>query len=316
MALTYSEAQTVSDSYYDKPLVQQVYQSCPFYVRLKNRNLVKIGGGLDIRFPIRYAELGKSDAVDPLAEVTFEGVDTRTTGKLDWKTYITKGLIDWKERLQNSGKTQIVSLIGDKTTEMKEDADSRFAKDLYVANPNGMGMIPITTIVDSSDVYAGVDPGDVATAWKSYFEDNTETELLLYGENSISEAMADCNFGQKHPNYFLTTLDLASKLESLIEPQKRYYDKESADAGFRTVTFNGIPVQGDYHCTAKLFLGLHTESFELVIHKDYNKKLTKWTELLQAGFPNALGRVMSSALNLVCKSRRPNFKFDALDYTV
>jgi len=313
MGLTYTEAQTVSDEWFDTPLVQQVYQNSPFYVRLKNRNLVKVGGGRKLQWPIRYTDLGKSDAVDPLAEVTFEGKDTRTTAEVDWAYYISKSLIDWKEQAENSGKQQKVDLVGEKTTEMKEDMEDRFAKDLYTTNPNGKGMIALPVIVDAGDTYAGIQTGD-APHWAAV-EDTTETVLSLYGEDSISEYIADCTFGKKFPNYFLTTLDLAAKFESLIEPQKRYYDKESADAGFRAMTFHGSPVQGDYYCTAKSFYGLHIESFELIFHSKYNKKLTPWQNLFQAGFPNAIGRVMSSALNLKCNCRRPHFKFTLLDFT-
>ena len=315
MAFTYTEAQSISEAYYDTPLVQQVYQDSPFYQRMKQKNQIVIGGGLNIRFPIRYEALGYANAVDSEAQVVFEQKATRNVGVLEWTTYIGKTKCSWKERIQNTGKTQIVDIMAEKATEMREDIDNRFATDLYTTNPNGFGFASLPVIVNSTGAYAGLVYTDAAT-WKAYKQDDATTILALFGTGSISEAIADCVFGKHFPNFFLTTIDLASKVESLIEPQKRYYDKNMADIGFRSISLHGYPVTGDYHCPAKAFYGLCDNTFKIHVHKDYNMKLSKWEPLFQAGFPHDLGRIISWSGNIVCNCRRPNFKFTVLDYTL
>ena len=182
MALSISEANTVTDRFYKTPLTQQVYEDCALWVKMKKGNKVKRKGGEALQFPIRYKEFGKSDAVDPRAEVSFEQLETRTAGKLDWKYYITAQMMSWDERVKNTGKPQIVSLMKEKSDEMKQDHDERFAKDLFTTNPNGRGMIALPVIIDGTDNYAGIADADADSNWAAAVDDTTTTTLLLYGD--------------------------------------------------------------------------------------------------------------------------------------
>jgi hypothetical protein len=315
MALTIDDINAVSKKYFNKAIKQQAYQKSPFWVKLQKMGKIKANGGTQIHIPLRHASFGKADAVAARQQVTFETKETRTAAILDWKYYTVPQQFAWDEDVKNSGSGRIVSLLKDKSDEMRQDMEDRFATDQYTANPNGNGIVPLTTIVDAGDTYAGIAVADAAN-WKSFSEDTSTTELTLYGTGSLSEAIADCTFGTDYPNFHLTTIDLASKFESLVEPQKRYADKEMADAGFRNCTFHGAPVFGDYHCIAKLWLGLAIDCFGIAVHPKYNMKLTDWFDLTPSGHPNALGRVMSWTGEITCDCRRPNFKFTVLDYTL
>lgn len=315
MALTYTEAQSVSTDFYDKVIKQQIYQSSPFLVKLQKNNDVVTDGGNNYRWTIRYQTLGKADAVDPDEMFVFEKIPTRTTAILEPRFYKAETMLTWKERNTNSGKEKVINLIADKSEELVQDMSNRFATDLYTQNPAGIGFQALPTIVDSAGSYAGIAVAD-ASAWAGV-EDGTETELKLYGENSLSEYIADCTLGPDFPNFHLTTLDLASKFESLIEPQNRYANQEMADAGFRNVSFHGAPVLGDYHCVAGNWYGLCMKKgiFQLRHHPSDNMTVSKWRELFPQ-YPKNLGKFVTWMGELCCKCRKVNFKFTALDYTI
>ena len=312
MALDIAEANAVSTKYYDKSMTQQVYEDSPFFTKLKNNEAIKTDGGTDIQFPIRYRKYGRADAVGSNQQVSFEQKTTRTGGVLDWTYYNVDTMISWDERVKNSGKPRVINLLADKAEEARQDMMDRFATDLYTTNPNGLGFTSLATIIDAADSYAGIAVADAA-AWASP-EDSSTTELVLYGANSLSYMVNQATFGKYTPDLHLTTRDLASKFESLIEPQKRYQDKEMADAGFRNVTFHGVPVLGDVFCTASSWFGVCTKVFELRYHPDWNFDVSPWESLFQAGFPRAMGKVMSWTGNLCAKMRKCNFKFTALNY--
>jgi hypothetical protein len=124
-----------------------------------------------------------------------------------------------------------------------------------------------------------------------------------------------CTFGKNMPSLIVTTRDLYNKAESLIEPQMRYEDTKLGDIGFTTVKFHGIPIVGDVHCTAAYMYLIDVDKYELRYSPDYNFKVTPWTELLQAGYPNAMVKVVSWAGNHLCRMRQTSGKFTALDYT-
>lgn len=314
MALTLAEANTISSRYFDKPMTQQIYEDSPFFSKLKKNKAIKWDGGTELQFPIRYRKLSRADAVGSDSRVAFETKATRTGGVASWTYYNVDAMLTWKELTENTGKQQIVNLMSDKAEEMQQDMMDRFATDLYTSNPNGLGFTSLAAIVDSAASYAGIAVAD-ASAWAST-EDGTTTELVLYNANSLSYAINQATFGKYSPDLHLTTRNLAAKFESLLEPQKRYTDKETADAGFKNITFHGVPVIGDPFCTAGSWFGLCMKVFELRYHPDFNFDVSGWESLFAAGFPRNLGKVMSWAGNLVCKMRKCNFKFTALDYTI
>jgi hypothetical protein len=314
MALTLAEVNVVSSRNFDKPMTQQVYEDSPFFLKLKKNRAIKWDGGTEIQFPIRYRKLGRADAVGEDQRVGFETKSTRTAGVDSWTYYNVDAMITWAERVKNTGKARIVNLLAEKAEEMEQDMQDRFATDLHTTNPNGLGFNSLAAIVDSAASYAGIAVAD-ASAWASG-EDSTTTELVLYGSGSLSYMINAATFGKYGPDMHLTTKDLASKFESLIEPQKRYTDKEMADAGFKNVTFHGVPIFGDPFAVAASWYGLCMKVFELRYHPDFNFDVSEWVTLFQAGFPRNFGKVMSWTGNLICKMRKCNFKFTALDYTI
>lgn len=314
MSLSLTEAQTVQSDYFDKTgIVQQVYEDDPFLAKLRRDNQIVWDGGNNIQWPIRYRKYSRADAVDPDAATAFQTYPTRTGGVLEFCYYSIDSMITWRERAANTGKPQIVNLLAEKNTEVQEDFQDRMANDLYTTNPNGLGFISLDVIVSAAGAYAGIATTD-APAWVG-IEDAATTVLALYGANSLSVHINSATLGKNTPNIHVTTRNLASAFESLLEPQKRYSDKETADAGFKNVTFHGVPVLGNPFVPADYWYGLCTKVFELRYHPDFNFEKSEWTELWPT-FPRNLGMIMSWMGNLVCKMRRCNFKMSSLDYTL
>lgn len=314
MALSLTEAQTVQTTWYDKVQPeQQVYEDDPFLNKLKRNNQVVWDGGNDIQWPIRYRKYSRANAVDPDAAKVFQTKSTRTGAVLDWSYYDIDSMITWQERLKNTGRSRVVNLLADKNQEVMDDFMERLATDLYTTNPNGLGFISLDVIVDSAATYAGIAVADAA-AWAG-IEDSTTTVPALYGPNSLSYNINQATLGKNSPDIIETTRNLASAIESLIEPQQRYRDVETADAGFKNVTFHTIPIMGNPFVPSGYLYGLDTRVFELRYHPDWNFNKSPWTELWPT-FPRNLGMIMSWCGNLVCRMRRCNFKFSALDYTL
>ena len=313
MALSISEANTVQSKYYDKTLTQQVYEKSPLFFRLKNRKKVVWDGGSQIQFGIRYTTLGQAEAVNPREQITYEQKETRTAGVLDWKYYVAKTMIQWDERVKNTGKAQVINLLADKNTELREDMFNKFQSDLYATSQASKSFSSLDTIIDSSTSYAGISTSD-ADEWAA-IEDSSTTRISLYGSGSLSYMINQATFGADKPNVIFTTRDLFSKVESLIQPLERIEDKEMADAGFNTVKFHGIPIVSDYACPSGYMFGIDDKYFEFRYHPEFNFKSDPWSDLKQAGFPNAMIKIVTWAGNLVCKMRKVNFKYSALDYT-
>jgi hypothetical protein len=318
MALSINEANTVSDKYYDKTLTQQIYEKSPLYAKLKAKGNVSTDGGVQIQWPIRYKKRETSGFVGARQQITYSQEETRTGAVLDWKYLINQQMISWDETVQNSGTPMIVNLIKDKTTELQEDMYDEWATALYKSSPGSNDFSSLHVIIDSGTTYAGIAVADAAS-WAAT-EDTSQTELVLYGNNSLSEQMNAATFGPSKPDLHITTRDLWSKFESLIEPQKRFYGNKGssqlAKAGFTTLFWHDGEVVSDFHCTASHWWGIDTSKFKIVYHPKFNMKTSKWQALEQAGYPYAMVKTCAWVGNLKCTMRKTSFKFTALDYTI
>lgn len=317
MALSIDEANAVSSKYFDKTITQQVFEKCPFYVRLKERGNISTDGGTQIQFPIRHERLDKARWVGPRDQVTYGQKETRTSGVLDWKYLHFHAMMSWDEVVKNSGRQQIVNLMRDKAEEMQEDAKYKFSTALWDTSAGSDQISSLDDIIDTGDTYAGIAVAD-ASAWAAGVEDGTATEMVLYGETSISESMNACTFGADKPDLIVTTRDLWSKFESLIEPQKRYYNKDTAlaKAGFTSLQFHDAEVISDvYVATGYLYL-IDTDKFKIRYHPRWNMKVNKWTDLEQAGYPYASVKNGAWVGNICCTMRKTSGKYTALDYTI
>lgn len=314
MALTYDELDTVSMPFYTKEITEQIYDKSAFFSKLKKNNSIVTDGGTEIRFPIRYKELGTAEAVTPRSQIVYTQLETRTTGKLDWKYYKAHTMMQWDEQVENSGKEKIINLMADKAEEVQEEMAEKLSDDLFATTQATKSFQALDEIVDSADTYGGIAVADAA-AWAG-LEDSTTTRLILYGTGSLAYMINASTFGNRKPTFGITTRNLKSKLESLLQPQERFVDKDTADAGFSNIRFMDIPFVGDSHCTTAYMYGLDMEMFEFRVHKDFNFKVDGWSDLKSAGFPNAIVKTMFLVCNLVCKLRKTSFKFSALDYTL
>jgi hypothetical protein len=318
MALSIDEANAVSSKYFDKTMTSQVYDASPLWTRLKSKNKVTWDGGTQIQWPIRYKEAGVAEAVGPRSQLAYIAKETRTSAVLDWAYYVSKGILSWDERVKNTGKAQIINLLRDKTEEMNEDMFEKFADDLFATTQGSLNIQMLNTIIGAAaSTYAGISQSD-CTEWYSPAIDTTTTRLALYGTaGSLSAMLNTATFGKHKPDLILTTRNLLSKVESLLEPQKQYSgESDLAKAGFATVKFHDVDIVADPHVPTSAMFLLDTSMLEMRYHPDFNFKVSDWASLEQIGFPNALAKSVSWAGNLVCRMRKTQGRYSALDYTL
>ena len=118
MALTYTEAQSISAQGFDKSLTQICFDSSAFFARMKQLKKSKVKGGIDLRWTVRYDKLDRANAVEARDQIVFGQKETRTAAVLDWKYYMVDAMISWDEMTKNYSKEAIIDLIEDKTKEL------------------------------------------------------------------------------------------------------------------------------------------------------------------------------------------------------
>lgn len=310
-----AELNTIAQKDYDKVLTEQCYDRIPFYKKLKEMDRI-VDGGTEFAWPIRHKKLGLANAVAPDQQITYRAIPTRTQAEESWKYYVVPQLIPWDVLASAKGKNRIIDIQADKAKEMQQDLDDRLATDLFTANPNGMGITPLSTIVSASATYAGIAVADCA-AWAAVV-DTTTTKLSVTGglTTTLTGMRDQATFGLEGPDFYLTTKVLLQNYAAFLEPKYvgvyQAKDKSGAGLGFTSLFFYGDPVIADPGCPALAWYGLCMKTFEFVIDPDYKMKASAWENGRPLGYPNAVYRDVSFRGNLKCTERRVNFAFTAL----
>jgi len=291
---------------YRKTLTDNVFNARPLTYFLMDKGRIRmLNGGTNIVEPLIYGEnttVASYSGYDTISLTPQSGI---TAAEFDWKQYAASVAISGIEEAKNNGEQAMVNLLEAKIMQaeesMKEGFNAMFFGDgtgNSGKNWNGLG-----NLVESGNSVGGIDSSS-ETWWRSY-EENTAGALTLA---QMTTAYNTVSVGNDHPDMVLGTQTLFEKYESLLQPQLRYTDTKTADAGFQNLLFKAAPVAYDVDCPAGTMYFLNSKYITLVGHSD------KWFEVTPFVKPENLDARYSLILcygNLTVRNRKKQGKLTA-----
>ena len=251
---------------YRDQLTDNVFTARPLTYFLTDKGRIRmIDGGTKIVEPLIY---GTNSTVS-----SYEGYDTIgltaqtgiTAAEFEWKQYAASIAISGIEEAKNNGDAAILNLLEAKVMQAEESLREGFNTMFFGdgtgnsgKNWNGLG-----NLVEASGTVGGINRATAGNEyWRSY-EENTAGALTLAQMNTAYNSVS---VGNDHPDMVLTSQTLYEKYESLLQPQLRYTDTKTADAGFQNLLFKAAPVTFDVGCTAGTMYFLNSKYLTLVGH--------------------------------------------------
>lgn len=298
---------TTLANYRDK-LTDNVFTARPLTYWLSEKGRIRTeSGGTKIVEQLIY---GQNDTVksysgyETLALTPQEGI---SAAEYDWKQYGASIAISGIEEAKNNGEHAIIDLLEAKIMQAEESLREGFNQMFFAdgtgnsgKNWNGLG-----NIVESGNTLGGIDSSAVGNEfWRSY-EENTAGALTLL---QMATAYNSVSVGNDHPDLILTTQTLFEKYESLLQPQLRYTDTKTAEAGFQNLLFKGAPIMYDVHAPAGTMFFINSKYLKLVGHSD------KWfaqTDFVRPENQDARFALIMCYGNLVCSNRKKQGKLTA-----
>jgi hypothetical protein len=165
---------------------------------------------------------------------------------------------------------------------------------------NGLG-----NLIESGNTVGGINSATAGNEFWRSKEDNDAVALSLADMSSMYNSVS---VGNDHPDTLLTTQTLFEKYEALLQPNLRYTDTKTADAGFQNLLFKAAPVMYDVHCTAGTFFFLNSKYITLVGHSN------KWfsqTEFIKPEDTDARYALIMCYGNLTVRNRAKQGKLTA-----
>jgi len=252
---------------YRDQLTDNVFTARPLTYHLMDKGRIRmLDGGTKIVEPLIYGQnstVASYSGYDTISLTAQEGI---SAAEFEWKQYAASIAISGIEEAKNNGDAAILQLLEAKVMQAEESMREGFNTMFFgdgtgnsSKNWNGLG-----NLVESGNTVGGINSatGQGNDWWRSY-EENTAGALTLAQMNTAYNSVS---VGNDHPDLVLTTQTLYEKYESLLQPQLRYTDTKTADAGFQNLLFKAAPVTYDTGCTAGVMYFLNSKYLTLVGH--------------------------------------------------
>jgi hypothetical protein len=294
---------------YRSQLTDNVFTARPFTYFLMDKGRIRmLNGGTKIVEPLIYGQNSTVASYSGYDTISLTAQDGISAAEYEWKQYAASIAISGIEEAKNNGEQEIINLLEAKIMQAEESMREGFNQMFFSdgtgnsgKNWNGLG-----NIVESGNTVGGINSasGQGNDWWRSY-EENTAGALTLA---QMATAYNSVSVGNDHPDMILTTQTLFEKYEALLQPQLRYTDTKTADAGFQNLLFKAAPVVYDVHNTAGVVYFLNSKYLTLVGHSG------KWfaqTDFVRPENLDARYALIMCYGNLTCRNRAKQGKLTA-----
>ena len=293
---------------YRSQLTDNVFTARPLTYFLMDKGRIRmLNGGTKIIEPLIYGKnstVGSYSGYDSLSLTPQEGI---SAAEYEWKQYAASISISGIEEAKNNGEQEIINLLEAKIMQAEESMRESF-NTMFFADGTGNGgkdWNGLGNLVEASGTVGGINRATSGNEfWRSY-EENTSAALTLA---QMATAYNSVSVGNDHPDMVLTTQTLFEKYEALLQPQLRYTDTKTADAGFQNLLFKAAPVVYDVHCTAGIVYFLNSKYLTLVGHSN------KWfaqTSFVQPEDVDARYALIMCYGNFTCRNAAKQGKLTA-----
>lgn len=181
-----------------------------------------------------------------------------------WKGLYTNISILRTDELKNAGDSQILSLVKSKVKIAEKNMEDQLGTGIFSNATDPKSIIGLRQILSASNTIGGISQSSNSW-WQAGSVDSTSTTLSLSAMQTVWNL---CTVGTWSPSVIITTRALFNSYYALLQPQQRFQDTDSADGGFQSLLFNGLPVLPDSHAPANFMAMINEDYIHLFAHKD------------------------------------------------
>ena len=255
---------------YIPKLTDNIFSARPLFYALTNGQTIRrISGGAKIVVPIIYgtnstaASYSGSDTISTTAQTGISAAE------YDWKQYAVTITINGIEEGKNNGEAEIIDLLEGKIMQAEETVIENM-NDMFFNDGTGNGGKDwggLNQLVGTGLTVGGIDATDADNSWwRSHLADEGGALALA----SMANVYNTVSVGNDQPTILIASQAVYESYEALLQPQLRYSDANTADAGFQNLLYKGAPVTYDTvtgQNDNKIFF-LNTKYLRLVAHSD------------------------------------------------
>jgi hypothetical protein len=264
MALTYSQINAITKDKFLPKLYDNIFNGNPLLNRAKSKGWYsKIDGGKKVLIPLEYAELSASAWYTGAETLDNTDNETMTAAEYAWKSVYCSIVISRQDELMNSGDSQVIDLVKSKMKTAEKTMRKKLSSGLYSAGTDPKEIVGLRVHLATSQSPGGISQTD--NSWWQAQIDSTTTTLTLPAMQAVDN---DCSEDDEKPTVLVSNKTLFNSYWGLLQPHQRFVDKNTGDAGFTSLMFNGKPYICDSNAPASHLAFLNEGHLHLKVHKD------------------------------------------------
>ena len=247
-----------------------------FMLQLRRKGRIRlVGGGRTISCPISYGENANFQFYAGREALNVAGQEVLTSAEYPWKQYACGVSISGLEMLQNDGEEQIISMMKSRIENAERTIANKMHESAYSDGTGSAGKefggLDLLVAGASGATVGGIN-STTATWW-----DNKRKSTGGVTTGSVYADMLDLTLqlqrGTDKTDMIISDNTYYSTLSQSLQNQRRYMDSKIADAGFKNILFEGIPVVADGGDGGYAPVGMHfldLSEIEMIMHRKRN----------------------------------------------
>jgi hypothetical protein len=256
---------------YAPRIEDNIFSNLPLLYFLNEADHIdRVPGGEQLVEPLMYATnstAGSYAGYDNIATTPQEGISAAV---FDWKQYAATVAISGIEEAKNSGDSAVVSLLEAKVQQAEMSIEETLNAMLYLdgtgnSSKDFAGLAAYIRTDGQGSSVGGIDATASDNSWWRNYTSNAAAVLTI---SRLATAYNTVSRGKDHPEFILTDQDEYQAYEALLQPQLRFSDPKTADAGFENLLYKSAPIMYDADCQAGYLYLLNSKYLRLKVHSD------------------------------------------------
>lgn len=289
MALTWEERESVTNDYFmaDNGKAVDIYFNTSYllnYLLKQQKGLwERPDGGEKIRVPLEYdgQESGFYARGDTITSDDRESVNA---AYFEWRHAFGNATVYRIDQLKNAGRYAEVQLTTQRVAGAQKSITKTLADSIY--DTAGAGSTRLTGLLaccneTATTAYGGIAEDDLVSddgtkAWEGKVTSTTESiGLNVIRTMATTAKLRDGANGK--PNLVVMPETLWNVVADILQAQQRFVDsKETVNAGFTGLKFEGKDLFPDDYCPSGYAFALNSAHIGFAVHQEGNFMRTKW----------------------------------------
>lgn len=261
---SYDQLSAITQKHFMPILADNIFTSIPLLSRLQKKSK-KVDGGTSVVLPLGYATASASGWYQGAETLSLVDNDVITSAEFDWKQIRSSVIISRLDELKNQGKAQVLDFVKQKVQIAEKTLRNTLAVGLFNTGASSNAILGARSFVSTSNTYGGI-----SQSTYSWWQGNVDASTTSLSISALQGLYGDCSEIPDVPTVAITTQDIYDDYYSLLQPQQRFQDMESAKGGFTSLMFNGLPILVDSNCPSGYLYLFNEDYLHFIVHPEEN----------------------------------------------